>query len=439
VSGERFVVLGLARVGSGWFSNVARWSTSAALPIEFVKAMSAEEVRVRLTSGRVHSALVADDDVVGLDHDLIATATHHGCVVLVVSHGERSRHLADPDHVLAPDFERDDLLRALVSNARPIARLDQPGVAAEHGESQDRRFRGRLVTITGPSGAGRSTVAMGLAQELAADTRRAEQVCLADCSLVADQAMLHGASDVVPSVLELAEAHRLGRPSAKEVRAHTWHVVDRHYHLLLGLRQRRDWTSLRPRSFQAALDGLRGAFALVIIDTDDELDGERTTGSIDVEERNAMARTAVGQADLVVVVGQAGVQGLHHLLRAVRDVVEFGVPGSQVLPVLNHAPKSRRRLAQMQRAFGLLLSSSAAAGVCAPLPLQPRRGIDAAVRDAGPLPDGWVTPIARAVAGLLEQPLGPPRATTPPPQLVAVQAGELGQWADQSDPGQELG
>ena len=57
MASDRFVVLGVAQVRSPWFREVARWATSAMLPIEFVKAMSVEEVRVRLRSGRGYSAL----------------------------------------------------------------------------------------------------------------------------------------------------------------------------------------------------------------------------------------------------------------------------------------------------------------------------------------------------------------------------------------------
>ena len=36
MSTDRYVVLGVAQVRSPWFREVARWSTSAMLPIEFV-------------------------------------------------------------------------------------------------------------------------------------------------------------------------------------------------------------------------------------------------------------------------------------------------------------------------------------------------------------------------------------------------------------------
>src|SRR5262245_66523313 len=69
-------------------------------------------------------------------------------------------------------------------------------------------WRGRLVAVTGSGGVGRSTLAMALAAGLAADPRDAGLVVLADLALHAQQALLHDAGDVVPGVVELAEAYR---------------------------------------------------------------------------------------------------------------------------------------------------------------------------------------------------------------------------------------
>ena len=52
MSTERFVVLGLAHVRAAWFVEVSRWATSGALPIEFVKCVSVDEVRSRLAGPR---------------------------------------------------------------------------------------------------------------------------------------------------------------------------------------------------------------------------------------------------------------------------------------------------------------------------------------------------------------------------------------------------
>ncbi len=90
---------------------------------------------------------------------------------------------------------------------------------------------------------------------------------LADLALDADQAMLHDAGDVVPGVQELVEIHRNARPPAPtDPRSLAFAVTDRHYDLLLGLRRHRDWVTLRPAPFDAALDGLRRAYKAVVAD-----------------------------------------------------------------------------------------------------------------------------------------------------------------------------
>jgi hypothetical protein len=74
MAADRYVVLGLARARAGWFGQVARWATAAALPVDFVKTVSGEEVRSRLRSGRPFSALLVDGGLAALDRDLIELA-----------------------------------------------------------------------------------------------------------------------------------------------------------------------------------------------------------------------------------------------------------------------------------------------------------------------------------------------------------------------------
>ena len=93
---DRYVVLGLARARAAWFGQVARWATAAALPIEFVKTVSGEEVRARLRSGRPFSALLVDGGLAALDRDLIDLAGRHGCAVIAVDDGRSTRSWRDP-------------------------------------------------------------------------------------------------------------------------------------------------------------------------------------------------------------------------------------------------------------------------------------------------------------------------------------------------------
>src|SRR5690606_6970796 len=55
VAADRYVLLGLAGVRARWFGEVARWATTAVVPVDFVKVVSAEEARTQLRSGRPFS------------------------------------------------------------------------------------------------------------------------------------------------------------------------------------------------------------------------------------------------------------------------------------------------------------------------------------------------------------------------------------------------
>ncbi len=435
MASERYVVLGLAQVRSVWFREVARWTTSASLPVEFVKAMSLEEVRVRLRSGRGYSALLIDDSVTGLDRDVVSLALEAGCAVVLVGGGRAASRWTElgASAALPGDFGRGDLVQVLDQVATPIARAGD--LVAAPAEVPTSGYRGRLVAVTGAGGTGRSTVAMAIAQGLAADARNAELVCLADLALHADHAMLHDAADVVPGVIELVEAHRGGLPSVDTVRSLTWRVDARGYHLLLGLRRHRDWTGLRPRAFEAALDGLRRCFRVVVADVDDDLEGERLTGSIDVEERNLMARVVALAADLVVVVGTPGMSGIHGMLRVTRDLLDHGVAGDRILPVLNRAPRGPRARAELARTFGRLLEAGVGeSGVPAPVHLNDRRHLDELVQDGARLPSSWLAPVCGPVLALLDG-HAPARDAGPGHEPVAVVPGSLGRWTDQDPEG----
>src|SRR3546814_9431847 len=102
---------------------------------------------------------------------------------------------------------------------------------------------------------------------------------------------------------------------------------------------------------------------------------------MDIEDRNAMARSAARNADLVVVVGTPGVKGLHSLLRVIREVIAAGVPGSQVLPVINRAPRDPRARAEIAATLGELLALGGETSVPSPLHLSERHRVEDALRD----------------------------------------------------------
>lgn len=428
---ERFVVLGLARARADWFRTVAQWTSGAMLPADFVRCLSAEEVRARLRSGRAFSALLVDADVPGLDRDLILQATEAGLAVLVVDgRGARAWRDLGAAAVLATAFSRDELLEVLQATAEPV------GSATLRDETATTSVPGPqapLLAVCGAGGTGASTVAIALAQGLASGeatlpSRHATdavsldlvgvepaagrssgaarpEVLLADLCRTADQAMLHGTGVVVPSIQELVEAHRTTAPSPAEVREQTFEIELRGYRLLLGLRQARHWTGLRARALEMTLDALQRTADVVVADTESDVEGEQETGSLDVEERNLLARATLARADLVLVVGTSSMKGVYSLVRTIGDLLDLGVPAERVLPVVNRGPRGPRARAEVTTAVaGLVADRIGAAASSMPGPIYlPTRAVDEALRDGAPLPAALARPIARAAVGMLER------------------------------------
>ena len=428
MSDDRWVVIGLAHPRAGWFREVARWATAAAIPVDFVKCVSTVEVQARLAGGRAYSALLIGGDVIGLDRDLVDSTRSTGAAVIVVdpSASQTWRELGI-NGALTEHFTRSDLMASLGEHAPPISRVT-PTVADDTAEpSFD--WRGHLIAITGSGGTGTSTVAMATAQSLAADASNVGMVVLADLARNGEQGMLHDAQDVIPGIQELTEAHRAGRLGSDEIRSMVFDVVGRRYHLLLGLRRPRDWTAIRPRAFEAALDGLRRSYRYVIADVDNDLDGEIETGSIDVEERNLIARTTIAQADVVTVVATASPKGVHALCRDLRAIRAFGVPTDRLVPVINRSPRNPRRRAEIDRALASLLDrSDELEALREPVHLPDRRDLDDTIRDAVRLPGALTEPLHRLATTTIGS-LGP-RAAAATNGPLAVTPGSLGTWTD---------
>jgi hypothetical protein len=426
--GERFVVLGLAPPRAAWFRSVGVWATSGALPAEFLKCVSAEEARARLASGRPFSALVADAGLPSVDRDLVAAAAAVDCAVLVVDDGRTPRdwHGLGASRVLGPSFTRDELVTALVSCARTIRRGDAPpaDLLARPSVSS---WRGTVAAVTGPGGTGVSTAAMALAQALGDEVRAAGPVLLADLRLNAELAMLHDVRDVAPGIQELVEAHRSGQPSAQAARALAWAVDERRYHLLLGLRRPRFWPALRTQAFEAAFDTLRRAYRVVVCDVDPDLEGEDGGGSIDVEERNVMARTTASRADVVFAVGGPSLKGVHALVRVVTDLVAFGVPAHRIVPVVSRAPRSPRARAALGTAVAELAGGATGAVLAGVIHL-PERDIEADLHDGRRLPGVLGEPLAGAFHAVLGRVAEHAVDSGPADTAERVRPGSLGAW-----------
>lgn len=429
MAGERYVLLGLAPARTSWFDAVAQWTTSASIAAEFVKCVSAEEVRARLASGRRHSALLVDAASPAFDRDLVDACAASATPVIVVGGGHGPRvNPADLGvaAVLSAGFGPDELIDALAAHCRPVGQgAGLPPVLDD--EEPVSFWQAPLFAVCGPGGTGASTVAMALASGLCRDPRHGGRVLLADLARRADQAMLHDSPDLGPGLQELVEAHRLTRPDPDEVLGMTFDVPRRGYSLLLGLRQPESWSALRPRAVDAALAGLRRTFQVVVGDLTGDFEGEAQGGSLEVEERNYVARAAALQATVVLAVGAPGLKGVHTLAVLVRQMVAAGVAAPRIIPVVNRSPRHPRLRAESSRALaGLLDAAGVTTAVASPLHL-PERKLEDVLRDGHPLPAALVAPLTRAVRSVADRLADSAPPETGPTRIVP---GTLARWAE---------
>lgn len=421
---ERYVLLGLTRARASWFAEVARWCTNGTIPAQFLKCVSVEEVRARLGSGRAHSALLIDHRDGTVDRDLIALARSTGCGVIVVADPDAPVDVEGLGAVarLGLDFTRPQLLDALAAHTLLVADTSAPLHSAPTVPPVTTPWSGQLVAVCGPGGTGTSTIAAAVAQDLGSDPRHGGLVALADLALDADQAVLHGADDVVPGLSELVDACRRGHPSPEEIQRLTFDVPSRNYRLLLGLRRHRDWAGLRVASLDAAIAALTQAFQVVVADIEGDLEGDRECGLVEIEDRNLLARRSVTHADAVVVVGEAGLKGVHALVRQVSAVLDHGVDPDRVVPVLNRAPRHRARRAELTRTLGALLPRLATPPLFAPR----RPEVERAHRDGTPFPRALARPLLVGIGLVLEG----PRRMSLDGEPTPVIPGSLGSWHD---------
>jgi cellulose biosynthesis protein BcsQ len=420
---ERYVVLGLARSRCRWFVELAHWATAGIAPIEFVKCLTADEARAVMAAGRNVSAVLLDSGLARLDRDLVDSAHRSGTPTFLVDDPrvQRDWEALGCATCLDAHFTRNQLVDALDRWARPVV----PGTDATAGRAdfESGPEPGLLIGVTGSGGAGTSTVAMAVAQGLA---DRGLGVALVDGCRRADLAMYHDVGDILPGLPELVELHRGDRVDPAEIRSLMFDIDDRGYRLVLGLRRARDWAGLRSRSVEAALDGLRRTEGVVVVDHDPDLEDEADTGSVDIEDRHAVALALAATADLVLVVVRPGVKGLHDLARIVGDLVRSGLPPSCIQPVLNGGRSSAATRAQMARAVRDLTNRAAHDdGVRRAAFIRSHRGMETSHRTSGRLPAGLCGPLATAVAST------PPRTDTVERSAGArIRPGDLGVRGD---------
>ena len=388
-----------------------------------------------MASGQAFSAVIVDGGLPAVDRDLVDRAREVGAAVIVVDDGRRRVDWAGMgvDAVLADPFDRADLLSVLLGCAPAIE-----GPAGDAGRAQPRHPRrvGEAGWWRSPGPAARAPRRWPWPWPRASARRRAIRVwsCWPTWPCTPIRACSTTPATSCPGSRSWSRPTGSTCPAVDQVRAHVFDTGDRGYDLLLGLRRHRDWPVLRPRAVQACLDGLLRSYRLVVADLDPDLEGDDEVGSLDVEERNVLARTAAGRADLVLVVAPPTVVGLRRLVlildewhrggRRRRAAAGGHHPGASP----GHGPSRDHR--GRRRPGRRACAPSWPRRWARPLFVGERRGIDQLPPRRHGAARRLVRPLTDAVEAVLER--ARPRRVDrrPAAGLTPITPGSLGAWAD---------
>ncbi len=197
---------------------------------------------------------------------------------------------------------------------------------------------GRLVAVWGPTGApGRTTVAVGVASELAA---------LGWPALLVDADVYGGVVAQVLGLLDespgLAAACRQANNGLLDVPALAGFAreVSPALRVLTGIARAERWPELRPAALEVVLSLARSIAAVTVVDCGFSLEqDEELAYDTMAPRRNGATLTVLEQADTVLVVGTADPVGLQRLVRALSELKE-AVPGIVPTVVVNRLRSS---------------------------------------------------------------------------------------------------
>jgi MinD-like ATPase involved in chromosome partitioning or flagellar assembly len=195
---------------------------------------------------------------------------------------------------------------------------------------------GRVVTVGGPPGVGRTEIAVELAVALSRRT----------------SALLVDVDDVAPAVaprLHLALEPNLR--TAIDAVEHGRGDLDRCVvveprsllRVVTGLPNASAWAQVRPGEIVRVVERLADANAVVVVDGAGMLDD---VGTASIRTRFATARTMVSECDTLVAVCDASPQGVGRLLGWAVEAFALA-PGVPLLVAVNRAPAARFRRAEL--------------------------------------------------------------------------------------------
>lgn len=217
---------------------------------------------------------------------------------------------------------------ALLDSAVP----DHPDLARPDGVLDEPLRRGRLAAVWGPTGApGRTTVAVNLAAELAA---RGETSLLVDADTYGGTvAQVVGLLDEAPGLAAAARAAGQGSLDVRSLARLAPAIAER-LRVLTGISRADRWPELPASALDVVWGVARQLVPWTLVDTGFCLEqDEQLSYDTRAPQRNAATLSALGAADVVVVVGAGDPVGLTRLVRALSELADLRLDVPQVVVV----------------------------------------------------------------------------------------------------------
>jgi MinD-like ATPase involved in chromosome partitioning or flagellar assembly len=340
----------LAVTGAPWEADVVRRAERATGIRVVRRCVDIADVMAAAASGQARAVLLAED-LPRLTSDAVAALhARRIAVVALVDPSDNGEPSGAEDRlsrmgierILPADVSADDLGRAIIDavDSGPPATVSHfaGGFVPFTSESATNpepygAGTGRIIAVWGPTGApGRSTVAVGLAAELAA---RSMPTLLVDADVYGGTvAQLLGMLDETSG---LAAAARSASGGSLDVAALARHArqVGPNQLVLTGLSRADRWTELRPTAIEAVWSTARMLAPCTVIDTGFciESDEEISFDTL-APRRNGATLATLEEADEVVVVGTADPVGLTRLIRSLHEL-RTAVPAVKTRVVVN--------------------------------------------------------------------------------------------------------
>jgi Mrp family chromosome partitioning ATPase len=326
--------------------------TEPEVALAFTADLWVEELHRHLTDhggARVRTLLVEPDGALEESYDvliaghrwpaltraLVADVHAHGRAVVGVHDREE---IASREHLIAlgvdalveSDAGPDGFVRAIVSvvGRRNDRSRAGPIIATTRA--------GRLVTIGGPPGVGRTEIAIELALALG----RRTSVVLVDADDVAPAVAPRLHLPIEPNLRTAIDAVEHGRGDLE--RCVLQDPASR-LRIVTGLPNASAWAHVRPGEIVRVVDRLADDRDVIVADGAGMLED---VGTGNARGRFATARTIVGEADVIVAVCDSSPHGVGRFLGWSVEALALA-PNASVLVVVNHAPGARFRRGEL--------------------------------------------------------------------------------------------